>query len=155
TGRRLKRLRERGFVDVEVVGRRPKHRHVLKPTPNLLRTGRLAQVYAGSRAGIDAGFEPASENGSSPTDAGIDGGSGAGEKRREEIRPSLSTPTRDVGAGRESNPNGLSSRPKPAGWIENLNSYTGCREVRGEGGIGHKYDPLGTAKPPVDWKHGK
>jgi hypothetical protein len=39
------------------------------------------------------------------------------------------------------------------GWVENLNAYTGCRIVRGEVGISHKYDPLGTEHPPENWPH--
>ena len=38
-------------------------------------------------------------------------------------------------------------------WIENLNSYTGCHQVRGTHAFGHRYDPLGTDRPPVDWPH--
>lgn len=39
------------------------------------------------------------------------------------------------------------------GWIENLNSYTGARWVRGSHGASHVYDPLGTDIPPIDWPY--
>jgi hypothetical protein len=40
-------------------------------------------------------------------------------------------------------------------YIPNLHAYTGCRAVRGECGIGHKSDPLGTDLPPAGWPHPK
>lgn len=39
------------------------------------------------------------------------------------------------------------------GWVDNLSSYTGCRIVRGETGITHKYDPLGTEPKPANWPY--
>jgi len=135
TGRRLERLRQHGFVEVEVVGRRPKQRHLLKPTSKLLRSGRLAQAYAGSRAGTDAGLEAASENGSRALPAGVDAGSRAGEeeKRRRDLY-------RETGS-------------RGAGWVEKLSSYTGCRLVRGTHALGHRHDVLGTDRPPADWPY--
>ena len=146
TGRRLERVRRRGFVEIEVVGRRPKLRHVLRPTANLLRTSRLAQVSAGTRAGIGAGSEASQAAGLSAPGAGIDAGIGAGEeeKRKEE------TLSRDQrGNGREHG----ESNNSGARWVENLSSYTGCRLVRGTHGFGHKRDPLGVDGPPNDWPH--
>ena len=40
-----------------------------------------------------------------------------------------------------------------SGWVDNLSSYTGCRIVRGEVGISHVYDPLGTEPKPADWPY--
>jgi hypothetical protein len=39
------------------------------------------------------------------------------------------------------------------GYVEGLSSYTGCRIVRGEVGIHHVYDPLGTEPLPADWPY--
>jgi hypothetical protein len=39
------------------------------------------------------------------------------------------------------------------GWVDDLNSYTGCRLVRGEIGSAHVYDPLGTERPPFNWPY--
>jgi len=39
------------------------------------------------------------------------------------------------------------------GYVEGLSSYTGCRIFRGEGGISHIYDPLGTEPKPIDWPY--
>jgi hypothetical protein len=33
--------------------------------------------------------------------------------------------------------------------------YTGCKQTRGQGGIGYVYDPLGIDFPPADWPHVK
>jgi len=41
----------------------------------------------------------------------------------------------------------------PIRFIPNLSSYTGCRAVRGEVGIGHVYDPFGTERPPSGWPY--
>ena len=40
-----------------------------------------------------------------------------------------------------------------ASWVPNLNSYTGCRMVRGEIGTHNVYDVLGQDYPPVDWPY--
>lgn len=48
------------------------------------------------------------------------------------------------------------TRGKPvdkSGWVENLNAYTGCKLVRGTHGFSHRYDVLGTDRPPVGWPH--
>jgi hypothetical protein len=39
------------------------------------------------------------------------------------------------------------------GYVEGLKDYTGCKIVRGEVGISHVYDPLGTEPKPVDWPY--
>jgi hypothetical protein len=38
-------------------------------------------------------------------------------------------------------------------FVPHLSSYTGCRAVRGEMSIGHKYDPLGKDPTPAGWTH--
>lgn len=39
------------------------------------------------------------------------------------------------------------------GYVHNLSSYTGVRIVRGEVGITHVYDPLGTEPKPTGWPY--
>jgi len=41
------------------------------------------------------------------------------------------------------------------GYVDNLAQYTGARIVRGEVGITHVYDPLGTEPVPADWPHSR
>lgn len=45
------------------------------------------------------------------------------------------------------------SKKRGSGWVEDLFSYTGCKLVRGQGGMGHVYDVLGKDRPPSDWPH--
>jgi hypothetical protein len=82
-------------------------------------------------------------------------------QRREEKRRTLS---RDVTRGSEPNPgtewarqreneNEQERQERGNGWVDNLSSYTGCRIVRGEVGLAHKYDPLGTEPVPAGWSH--
>jgi hypothetical protein len=42
-----------------------------------------------------------------------------------------------------------------SGYVDNLSQYTGARIVRGEVGITHVYDPLGTEPTPADWPHSR
>ena len=44
-------------------------------------------------------------------------------------------------------------RRERSGYVENLSSYTGCKIIRGEVGISHVYDPLGTEYPPEAWPY--
>ena len=85
TGRRLERLQRLGFVEYEVVGRRPHHRHVIRPTANLLRTGRVAQLSATTRAASRAPLEAAPSEALEAPGATIDAPSRATveEKRRD------------------------------------------------------------------------
>lgn len=69
------------------------------------------------------------------------------EKRREEVSTPLSV-AKDEGQ-RENQQRGKNG----SGWIENLNSYTGCRYVRGEFALTAVHDVLGTERPPQDWPH--
>ena len=39
------------------------------------------------------------------------------------------------------------------GYVENLARYTGCVTVRGSHSVSHKYDPLGTERPPEGWPY--
>ena len=73
------------------------------------------------------------------------------DRDREEIRKTSREP---VGA--------LEKPPKPAptearsngnGWIENLNSYTGCKLVRGTHAFHAVRETLGTDRPPADWPY--
>jgi len=91
-GRRLKGLRRLGFVEYEVSGRRPHHKHVIRPTANLLRTAQVAQLYAGSRAGSRTALKPTHEAGLDVHGAVSDAASGAQvDKKRRDI-PSLRDP---------------------------------------------------------------
>jgi hypothetical protein len=74
------------------------------------------------------------------------------EERREELpsipstaeRPAQPTEAEIVKAREDRQRNG---------YVEGLSSYTGCRIVRGEVGIHHVYDPLGTEPLPAYWPY--
>jgi hypothetical protein len=78
------------------------------------------------------------------------------EKKRE-IDKSISAPSRISANGRkpptEAEVATERERRKRSGWVENLNSYTGCRYVRGTHELSAVYDPLGTERPPVGWPY--
>lgn len=103
-----------------------------------------------------SGSDPGSTSGSAepltePPDvsqSGSKGGSESGSHARGPVpsRPRRTPPTPPSQGGNGHRPHKLTRRE--------LARYTGCRQVRGTHGTGHVYDPLGTDKPPPDWKHG-
>jgi hypothetical protein len=66
------------------------------------------------------------------------------------------TPTpRDVNPLTEQQLVHARERRARSGYVENLSQYTGCRIARGEVGISHVYDPLGTEPAPDAWPHAR
>jgi hypothetical protein len=65
------------------------------------------------------------------------------EKKRKEIEPLLESDHQREQSG--------GARKLP--YIPDLARFTGCRQVRGSHGFGHKHDPLGTDEPPRGWPH--
>jgi len=78
------------------------------------------------------------------------------EERREEERVNtLSAVSQKTNGLTEAEVVAARERREQSGWVDNLSSYTGCRIVRGEVGVSHTYDPLGTEYPPAGWPHEK
>ena len=141
--RAMLRLESAGFIHVErSKGRKPNRYSAIVPNPvhtdgvNPVPSAGVRESQPRRNPGADAlptpaqmGYEPEVLN-QEPSNPVIRGG-------RQEKR-----------AGRSGT---RTSRPR--GWIDNLSSYTGCRAIRGDYGFGHKYDPLGTDRPPMDWPH--
>ena len=142
TARRLSRLVELGFLESDVSGRGRRRYHVLRPTPRLLRIGRAAQQSAANRAAERAAQEPAQERALQATGAANGAANGAATEETIRDNPPPTSPQ-----DREQKGNGKHA------YVPNLSAFTGCRAVRGEGGLGYKRDPLGTDRPPQGWPH--
>lgn len=76
------------------------------------------------------------------------------EKRRENLSKEQRTPTEwERQREKELNQEPEQIEQRGNGWVDNLGKYTGCKIVRGEIGISHVYDPLGTEPRPANWPY--
>jgi hypothetical protein len=128
-------------------------RRQLRGSPKLLnrRLGHTVKVRD-LEALRDAGFIAFSASKPASTDTSKHASL---EEKREEKNPPSIPPADDNPLLRPTEAEIVKAKEARTknGYVENLSSYTGCRIVRGEIGISHVYDPLGTEPKPANWPH--
>lgn len=164
--RRLNELREHGFIEFEshpgqrrgypiqvtgklVYGTRPRHDLDTEDPfrDEVTSTATSTREPAESAATPDGNTESRSlEPRHAPRHA-------RGLQEREEIDLELLNQKPSRGKAEAAKARVTHGNGGGPGWIENLNSYTGCRYVRGTHAMSAKYDPLGKDKPPSDWSY--